>query len=242
MDKSENNQLVKFLLLIILLIFIWYLGRFFKIDIEALGNALKKFPVFYSSLVYIILYVIITFLVIFSKDIFYILGAVLFGPALSAFLIYIAETINAFILFHLARILGRAYVEKRLQEKYKKLDETLGKISFFWLFLLRSVPLIPYRFLDLGAGLTKINFKKYLLAVILASPLKLFWIQYILSGVGKNIFKDPYALVEYFLSNKNLFLFSLVYIVVVITVAIKINIERRKKWSVDFPGPRRIKQ
>lgn len=212
----------EFLIFIFAIVLIWYSGRYFHIDTHALQGSLERLPLFYSGIVYVALYVIVTFFIFFSKDVFWLMGAVLFGPFLSALFICIAETINAFILFYLARSLGRVYIKRRLSEKYKRLDDKLGNINFFWLFIFRAAPLIPYRFLDLGAGLTRINFRRYLTAVVFGSPLKIFWIQYILFGLGKNAF-NPYALAEYFLNNKALFLFSLIYIILVIGVILKIR-------------------
>lgn len=149
----------------------------------------------------------------------------MFGAYYSALFISVAETINAFILFYLARRFGRAYVEKRMSQKYKKLDEKLGRVNFSWLFIFRVAPLIPYRFLDLAAGLTKMSFKKYILAVTLGTPLKMFWIQYVLTGVGNRIFKDPNAVVEYFLGNTTLFMLSFIYLLLVILVVLKMRFE-----------------
>lgn len=222
MNNREKHE-IEFLILVLVIASLWFFGRFLHIDTQAIEKNLMAFPLVYSSILYIALYVIITFFIFFSKDVFWLMGAVLFGAALSTLFICIAEVINAFILFNLARRFGRAYVEKSISEKYKHLDEKLGRINFFWLFIFRAAPLIPYRFLDLGAGLTRIDFRKYLAAVIIGSPIKMFWIQYILYGVGKNIINNPYALVEYFLHNKTLLLFSMVYILLIILVVLKIE-------------------
>lgn len=222
MNNREKHE-IEFLILVLVIASLWFFGRFLHIDTQAIEKNLMAFPFVYSSILYIVLYVIITFFIFFSKDVFWLMGAVLFGAALSTLFICIAEVINAFILFNLARRFGRAYVEKSISEKYKHLDEKLGRINFFWIFIFRAAPLIPYRFLDLGAGLTRIDFRKYLAAVIIGSPIKMFWIQYILYGVGKNIINNPYALVEYFLHNKALLLFSMVYILLIILVVLKIE-------------------
>ena len=213
---------IEFLILILAILLLWHLGRYFHIDTQAVQRSLQKLPPFYSGLIYIALYVIVTFFVFFFKDVFWLMGAVLFGPFLSALLIYIAEVINAVILFYLARSLGRAFVSKRLSEKYRKLDEKLGRVNFFWLFIFRAAPLIPYRFQDLAAGLTRIHFRRYITAVIFGSPLKIFWIQYILFGLGRNTF-NPYALAGYFLQHKALFIVSLIYIALVIAVIFKMQ-------------------
>ena len=214
---------IKFFILISAILLIWYLGKFFPIDTLAIETSLKRFPVFYSGIIFIALYVVITFFIWLSKDIFRFMAAVLFGAYLSTLFIYIAETINAFILFYTARYLGRGFVENTLKANRKDLDDRLAGVNFFWLFIFRSVPLIPFRFLDLGAGLTKISFKKYLAAVILGSPLRIFWVQFVLSGVGKSIFAKPDALIEYLSANKALFTLSLAYLLLVILVALKLK-------------------
>lgn len=219
--KSKSR--LKFLVLLLGLVLLFFIGRFFHFDATSLQSYLKKFPLYYCGLIFVILYVIVTFFIWLSKDVFRFSAAILFGATLSTLLIWLAEMINAFILFYLARRLGREFVEDSLSAKFSHLDEKLGKTNFLWLFLFRSVPLIPFRFLDLGTGLTKISFRRYFLAVILGSPLRIFWVQYALAGVGEAIFKNPYALAEYLLANKPLFLFSLIYLALVVVVARKLK-------------------
>jgi len=214
---------IGFLLLILSIFLLWYLGKFLHIDIQSIQKPLTHFPLAISCVIYVVLYVVVTFFIFFSKDIFYLAAALLFGPYLSAALVFIAEIINAVILFSLSRILGRDYVENSVSGRYKNLDERIGSLSLFWLFIFRAAPLIPYRFLDLAAGLTKIRFKKYLLACLLGSPVKIFWIQYVLYGVGESVFTDSNAIVDYFSKNTNLLFFSLIYIILVALVIFKIG-------------------
>ncbi len=223
METVRHKSKIKFLALIFFLILLWYLGSLLHIDTDVLEKSLNRFPLFYSSIVYAALYVIVTFFIFFSKDFFWITGAIAYGPYLSALLVYIAEIINVFILFHLARYLGRNFVEHYAKKKSQSLDDKLANVNFFWLFIIRVVPLIPYRFLDLGAGLTKIRFRRYLIAALLATPIRALWVQYILSAVGKNIFNRPELLVRCLLQNKALFTFSFVYLALVILAAFKLR-------------------
>ncbi len=223
MEAARYKNRIKFLVLIICLILLWYLGGLLRIDTEALGKSLSRFPVLYSAILYVVFYVIVTFFIFFSKDIFWVAGAVAFGAILSTLLVYISEIINALILFHLARYLGRNFVEHHLKKKSENLDDRLANVNFFWLFIIRLVPLIPYRFLDLGVGLTRIHFRRYLVAVLLATPIRAFWVQYILAAVGKNIFNKPELLMNYLLQNKALFIFSFIYLLLVILVAFKLK-------------------
>lgn len=221
MDIHRHKSEIGFLVLVATLFLLWYLGRFFNLDTQYLQGALARFPLSLRGLTFIILYVAVTFFVFFSKDFFWLAGALLFGALTSTLLIFISELINAFILFFLARFLGRAYVDKRMSGRYRKLDERLSGVHFFWLFLMRAVPLIPYRFLDLAAGLTRIRFRRYLAACILGTPLKTFWMQSILASIGDNIYKNPSAVVEYFLDHQALLFLSFLYILGVILVALR---------------------
>jgi uncharacterized membrane protein YdjX (TVP38/TMEM64 family) len=225
MTKKKIKHDYGLLILIAALILIWLLGRYIRIDFAYLQNSLSRFPLFISAAVFVILYVIVTFFIFFSKDLFWLAAAIIFGPYLSAILICISEFVNAGILFYLARFLGRNYVEDKLSERYKRLDEKLGKISIFWLFVFRAAPLIPYRFLDLAAGLTKIRFKKYITAVAFGSPIKIFWIQFILFSVGSSIYDDPQVLREFFLNNKGLLIFSFIYIILIVAAMIKLSLK-----------------
>lgn len=218
-------QKIKFLIFILSILLVWYLGIFFHLDTAPIENSLKKFPLLYSGFIFIILYVVVTFFIWLAKDILRLMAAVLFGAYLSTLFIWIAETLNAFILFYLARYLGRGFVENQLKANRSNLDDRLGRINFFWLFMFRATPLFAFRFLDLSAGLTKMSFKKYLLAVVFGSPLRIFWLQFILAGVGKSIFNRPEALTEYLLRNKAILFSSLVYILLVIAVVSKLKVK-----------------
>ena len=228
MGISLHKNKLGFLILVLALFLIWRLGGLFHIDYGAISGRLSNFPIFYGGMIFIALYVVVTFFIWFSKDIFRVIAAVVFGAYWSTLFILIAEVINAFVLFHASRYLGRGFVEKSLRGRSSSFDEKIGRASFLWLFIFRAAPLVPFRFLDLACGLTRITFRKYLLAVILASPVRIFWVQFALAGVGEAVFKNPYALSEYIASNKPLFLLSLAYLALVVVAALKL---RDKKWQ-----------
>ncbi|RJO64753.1 MAG: TVP38/TMEM64 family protein [Candidatus Omnitrophota bacterium] len=218
---GEKTRL-RFLLLALGLLCIWYLGSFFKIDTAGFERTFKGLAPLYGGIAFILLYVGVTFFVWFSKDVFKFLGAFVFGAFVSTYLIWIAESINACILFGLARHLGREFIEKSYGQRHRRFEQKVAGLDFFWLFLFRSVPLIPFRFLDLAAGLTALRFRKYLAAVILGSPLRIFWVQYIIEGVGRGGFNNPSALSCYLLQQKGLLAGSFAYLVLVAIVAVKL--------------------
>jgi len=222
MALKKYRTEIEFLVFLAALILIWFAGRNINIDTGAIEGSLRKFPLAASGFIYIILYIIVTFFLFFSKDVFWVVGAVIFGPLWSTVFICLAEFGNAFVLFNLARRLGRGYVEKSVSGRHRHLDEKLGKISLLWLVIFRAVPLIPYRFMDLAAGLTSISFRKYLFAAVIGAPVKTFWQQYILWAVGVAVLKDPTALVHYFMQNRILHVLGLIYAGLVIAAIIKL--------------------
>ena len=224
---AEYNNKTKFGLFIIIIFLLAASGMFFQIDIERLQISLSKFPVLTAGFIFISLYVVVTFFIWLSKDIFRITAALLFGPVLSTVFVFIAELINAFILFNFSRILGRGFVEERLKGNLRNLDEKLAQANFLWLFLFRTVPLIPFRFMDLAVGLTKISLCKYLVVSALGSGPRIFWLQYVLAAVGKGVFTKPEATVNYLMLNKPAFIFTFAYLVLVIAVLIKLRLKSK---------------
>ena len=192
----------------------WQIGKIVNFSDAQYENFLLQFPVFVSGLIFVFLYVIVTFFAWLAKDILKIVAAILFGAYISTFLIWIAEMINAAVLFYFSRTFGKDFVQGILKGKARSLNEKIGKAGFWGLFVLRAFPLVPFRFLDLAAGLTKTSFWRYFILVVFASPVRIFWIQFILSGVGVAIVKDPTVLIRYLSENELIFVLSFVYLVI----------------------------
>lgn len=221
--KVSQNHRLRFLVLVLFFLSTWLIGKSIHIDLDYYKTLLLSFPILYSGMIFIGLYVAVTFFVWLAKDIFKVIGAVLFGPVFSSLFIFIAEIINASILFNLSRLLGRNFVKDKLSGGFENLDKNIGRFGFWGIFVLRIVPLVPYRFLDIATGLTKISFSQYILAVILGSPVRIFWLQFILSVLGENVFKNPSLIIDYFNSHPAILVFSFIYATASFILAISIK-------------------
>jgi len=229
-DKNTRH----FIAFLGIIAFCWFLGAYFHFDEDSFQKFLSKFPVSLSSFVFVFLYVLVTLLSWLAKEILKPIGAVLFGAYLSTFLIWMAETINAIIVFGLSRKLGRGFVEKILGAKLEKIEDCVGSSGFWGLLALRAVPLVSFQILDLMAGLSKISWKKYFLIVLLGSPLRIFWIQFILAGVGTAFLKDSTVLIDYLSKNSFIFILSFIYTMAAIGLAVKIKkIGGKRKRQYD---------
>lgn len=238
MDK--NNQIVsrlvllKFLILIVILISGVFLGQYFHLDIDLWQEKMLVYPLIFSGPLFIALYVVSTLLILFGpKDILRIASALVFGAKISTILVTIAEIINATVLFFMARILGREYVAKRFKfyashSAYEAPKET----SFLSLMALRANPLVPFRIMDIGFGLTNVPFFKYFLVIVLLTPLRVYWLQMIIAGVGNEIFKNPKFVINYLTSQPQMLRFSAIYFLLVAVLsllALIFRVIRRKR-------------
>lgn len=222
MGKPLKRNAVKFIIFIFFVALSIYFGSLWNIDIHRLQEYFKGFSLFNSGVIFILLYCLVTFFFILSRDIFKVLGVVLFGPYVSSLFIWIAEIVNAAITFKLSRFLGQGFVINAIESKKRDVGARLAGVSFLWLFIMRAAPLIPFRFLDLACGLTVIPFRRYVWAAILGSPLRILWVQCMLSFAGMAVF-DPLQLADYLVRNKPLFTLSLFYVILVVFLALKLR-------------------
>lgn len=206
-----NRDRRQLLLLAVFLFLVWLAGRQFSLDRTVLQRSLAGMPVVLSGIVFIVLYVVFTFFLWFSKDLFRLAAALVFGPVVSTVLVLCGELGNCGVLFFLSRKMGRRCVEKETPGWARRLYAGSGGLGFGWLLLLRCAPLVPFRFLDLAAGLSAVSFRKYFTAALIGSPLRIFWLQFVLAGIGSAVV-NPDAAAVYFSRHPGILMFSLIYL------------------------------
>lgn len=224
MNRDYQGQ-IKFVLFILILVIFIILGNRYQINPEYIQDKLYRFPGLVMAAIFIAAYVLVTFFIWFSKDVFRLVAAFIFGAGLSTLLVWVAETINACLLFYFSRFMGGQFIQESIsKERLLNWQQRMERHSgFFSLLLLRAVPLVPFRFFDLFMGLSGISFRKFAVIVILGSPLRIFWLQYILAAIGRNIFQGPAALINYLLEEKLLFMVSLVYLILALFLGYKLG-------------------
>ncbi|HBG62105.1 MAG: hypothetical protein A2Y03_08925 [Omnitrophica WOR_2 bacterium GWF2_38_59] len=220
-QKILSNKTLSFLLFIGFLAMCFIFGKIFEFDIDSMRTFLASFPIVLSGIIFVVLYVVLTSFIWFGpKDVFRIASAVLFGAYVSTILVWISEMLNAVVLFCLSRQLGQEFVQQRLKLKKAKIEGVKESTGVFGAFVLRINPLIPFRFQDLIAGLSRITLFRYLLAISAPSFLRILWLQFLLAALGVSIFKNPDVVSEYLNSNPVAFRFSSLYFLLVIALSI----------------------
>jgi uncharacterized membrane protein YdjX (TVP38/TMEM64 family) len=212
-DAKMNRSTRRFYLFILLLIFCWILGRILRIDEQTVRSFFEGIPLVYSAIVFVLIYVVLTFFLWFTKDILMVTSDLLYGPYVSTLFVWIAEIINSVILFLLARNLGHEFVKNKMKEKCQGLRERMDKVGFWDMVALRGIILIPFRFLDMTFGLTRVSLKKYLTAVIPGSLPRVFMRQYGIHIFFIMVAKDIGSLIIYIQERPYLSLFAFFYLI-----------------------------
>jgi uncharacterized membrane protein YdjX (TVP38/TMEM64 family) len=97
------------------------------------------------------------------------LGGLLFGPLMGTAFALIGLTAGSVITFYLARNLGKSWAERTLGHKYDKYEGYISKDSFYSIFLMRVVPILPFDVVSCIAGMSRVGAGKYMLATLIGS-------------------------------------------------------------------------
>ena len=91
--------------------------------------------------------------------------------------------------------------------------------------MLRAIPVIPYRVLDIVFGLSAMRFGRYVLAVALASFPRVLFIQIPLAAVGSF---SVTGFMEYWRANPGMLLAGLFYIVFTVLGIVALHFKLKK--------------
>ena len=202
---------IQFTLLALVLVILIGVGFLFDFEETAWVAYFQQLPLPLAGIIFIGAYVGLTSVAWLAKDLLRVVAALVFGPYWSTLFIWIGELANSVVFFHMSRKLGRAYIAEKFHLKETKLESFGGKGGVWHIFLLRSMPLVPFKVLDLGYGLTSVTFRKYCLVTAVAMPAWIFWFQLIYAALGSSVL-DPARLMDYLIQNITLIRLGFIYL------------------------------
>ncbi|HBB34997.1 MAG TPA: TVP38/TMEM64 family protein [Cyanobacteria bacterium UBA8803] len=115
-----------------------------------------------GAIAFILLYIVAT--VAFLPGSIVTLGAgVVFGVVLGSLYVFIGATLGATAAFLVGRYLARGWVAKRIEgnDKFKAIDEAVGREGLKIVLLTRLSPVFPFNLLNYAYGLTGVSLKDY---------------------------------------------------------------------------------
>lgn len=97
------------------------------------------------------------------------LGAgVLFGIIKGSFYVFIGATLGATLAFLVGRYVARGWIAQKIagNQKFKAIDQAVGREGFKIVLLTRLSPIFPFNLLNYGMGVTGVSLKDYVLASV----------------------------------------------------------------------------
>lgn len=110
---------------------------------------------------YLLIFIITTSVSLPFMGILTLIGGAIFGVTLGTILVLFAATIGAILSFLTARFLLQDFLEKRYQALLKTFNPHIQQHAFNYMLFLRMFPLMPYVFVNLLLGVTRISFSTY---------------------------------------------------------------------------------
>ena len=115
-----------------------------------------------GAIAFIFIYIIAT--VAFLPGSILTLGAgVLFGVVLGSCYVFVGATIGATAAFLVGRYIARGWVSQKIEgnDKFKAIDEAVGREGFKIVLLTRLSPVFPFNLLNYAYGVTGVSLKDY---------------------------------------------------------------------------------
>ncbi|MBT4963672.1 MAG: TVP38/TMEM64 family protein [Francisellaceae bacterium] len=163
-----NLKKISFFMMLIALIFSFFffdLHSFFTL--EYIKSSQKKFNIYFQEQplvtigIYFLIYVITTSFSFPGAALLTLLGGALFGVFLGTVVVSFASTIGATLAFLGARYLFRDMIQNKYSNKLQSINDGVDKEGAFYLFSLRLIPILPFFFVNLIMGLTKMKASQY---------------------------------------------------------------------------------
>jgi pyruvate/2-oxoglutarate dehydrogenase complex dihydrolipoamide dehydrogenase (E3) component/uncharacterized membrane protein YdjX (TVP38/TMEM64 family) len=131
-----------------------------KAELETLSAFDKTHPV-ETTLLFFIIYVLVTALSLPGAAIMTLLAGALFGLFGGTVLVSFASTIGASLAFLVARYLLNETVQEKFSGKLSKFNQGIKEEGAFYLFTLRLVPIFPFFMINILMGLTLIPLRTF---------------------------------------------------------------------------------
>jgi uncharacterized membrane protein YdjX (TVP38/TMEM64 family) len=111
-------------------------------------------------------------------------GAVMWGWLLGGAIELVVFTLSSTIAYLLARSTLGHWLQSRIPERARKLEERIHREGFMILILLRLIPVIPSPLLNYTAGLARIPLLQYIAATFIGSIPAVFIFTYLVDSVA----------------------------------------------------------
>ena len=133
---------------------------FFKSSKQRLLNLYRENPFFLIG-AFSAIYILSTALSIPGATVLTIASGALFGLVVGTVVVSVSSAVGATIACSASRFLLRDWVQTKLADRLKKINEGIEREGKLYLFTLRLVPVFPFWLINLAMGLTSLPLRTF---------------------------------------------------------------------------------
>ena len=165
---------------------------FINSAVDVITNFMSNFGIISG----IFLIILESMLPILPLGVFIALNVMTFGEVIGFIVSWLSTVTGCMLAFYICRYLKDKYEKKyRKDKKVKKLKKAIDNISLSNLVLIISLPFTPAFAVNIASGLSNIDPKRYLIALLIGKlPMVFFW-----GFIGKSFLEsisDPYTIAQ----------------------------------------------
>ncbi|TMW73479.1 TVP38/TMEM64 family protein [Alteribacter natronophilus] len=133
---------------------------FFQIDPDRIRSWILSFGIL-APLFYLMIFALRP-LTLFPASILAVAGGLSFGPLFGPLLTYAGSLMGAAFSFWIARTLGKRVVNRQWKGRAEALQEKVEQHGFFYVLVLRILPVVNFDLVSYLSGISRIPFKTYI--------------------------------------------------------------------------------
>ena len=153
------------------------IANFIETNIDVLNDFVQNSNIFIALIIGMSLIILESIIPMLPLAVFIAINMLVFGNIIGFILSWISTIIGCTLSFYIFRTLKNKawkYISKK--EKLVDLMKKIDKISFSSLVIILAFPFTPAFSINIGAGLSNISYKKYLLALLISKiSIVYFW-------------------------------------------------------------------
>ena len=167
MNKKNINKIIIVLMIIGLIAVFKIFGLGDYLSLSYIKESQQNFQELYNDnrapviAGYMLIYIIVTALSLPGAAVMTLAGGAIFGFITGLVAVSFASTIGATLACFVSRFILRDWVQGKIGDKLKTVNEGVEKEGAFYLFTLRLIPVFPFWLINLGMGLTKMPLKTF---------------------------------------------------------------------------------
>jgi uncharacterized membrane protein YdjX (TVP38/TMEM64 family) len=162
---KKKTILRGFIIISVISLLLYLNSEHFQLTPEEIRHWILSFG-WFAPFLYIILYTLRP-VILFPASILSFTGGLAFGSIWGSLFTLIGATTGAILSFFIARKLGKNLAKKEWTGKSAIIQKQLEEKGFFYVLLLRLIPIVNFDMISYLAGASKVHFRAFLFGTII---------------------------------------------------------------------------